>query len=196
MSNSVAQTVLDQAFYEARTFNRFKDQPVSDNTLRELHDLLRWGPTSMNCQPARYVFVRSKEAKEKLKACLAPGNVEKTMQAPVTAIVAWDSAFYDRLPTLFPHGDARSWFTSSPQLAEETAFRNSSLQAAYLIFACRALGLDTGPMSGFDREKVDAAFFADNGWKSNLLVNIGYGDPGKLYGRLPRLSFDEACLLA
>ena len=118
------------------------------------------------------------------------------MQAPATAIVAWDRAFYDRLPELFPHGDARSWFTSSPQMAEETAFRNSSLQAAYLIFACRALGLDTGPMSGFDRGMVDAAFFADGGWKSNLLINIGYGDPGKLYGRLPRLPFDDACQLA
>lgn len=114
----------------------------------------------------------------------------------MTAIVARDRAFYDRLPTLFPHGDARSWFTSSPQLAEETAFRNSSLQAAYLIFACRALGTDTGPMSGFDRDKVDAAFFAENGWKSNLLINIGYGDETRLYGRLPRLPFDDACQLA
>lgn len=164
--------------------------------LQAVWDLMKMGPTSANCSPARIVFVRSAEGKEKLRPTLSSGNLQKTMQAPVTAIVAWDSAFYDRLPTLFPHGDARSWFTSSPQLAEETAFRNSSLQAAYLIFACRALDLDTGPMSGFDREKVDAAFFADNGWKSNLLVNIGYGDPGKLYGRLPRLSFDEACLLA
>ena len=154
------------------------------------------GPTSANCSPARFVFVRTPEGKEKLRPALSSGNIAKTLQAPVTAIVAWDRAFYDRLPELFPHGDARSWFTSSSQMAEETAFRNSSLQAGYLIFACRALGLDTGPMSGFDRQKVDEAFFIGTTLKSNLLINIGYGDPGKLYGRLPRLSFDDACGLA
>ena len=180
MNDAINHTACETLFTQARTHNGWLDKPVSDAQLQAVWDLMKMGPTSANCSPARIVFVRSAEGKEKLRPTLSSGNLQKTMQAPVTAIVAWDSAFYDRLPTL----------------AEETAFRNSSLQAAYLIFACRALGLDTGPMSGFDREKVDAAFFADNGWKSNLLVNIGYGDPGKLYGRLPRLSFDEACLLA
>ncbi|WP_088621747.1 malonic semialdehyde reductase [Klebsiella pneumoniae] len=179
MNDAINHTACETLFTQARTHNGWLDKPVSDAQLQAVWDLMKMGPTSANCSPARIVFVRSAEGKEKLRPTLSSGNLQKTMQAPVTAIVAWDSAFYDRLPTLFPHGDA-----------------NSSLQAAYLIFACRALGLDTGPMSGFDREKVDAAFFADNGWKSNLLVNIGYGDPGKLYGRLPRLSFDEACLLA
>ncbi|MGS5130525.1 malonic semialdehyde reductase, partial [Escherichia coli] len=162
-------------------------------TLRELYALMKWGPTSANCSPARIVFIRTVEGKERLRPALSSGNLQKTLTAPVTAIVAWDSEFYERLPLLFPHGDARSWFTSSPQLAEETAFRNSSMQAAYLIVACRALGLDTGPMSGFDRQYVDDAFFAGSTLKSNLLINIGYGDSSKLYARLPRLSFEEAC---
>ncbi|EPM4187261.1 malonic semialdehyde reductase [Klebsiella aerogenes] len=196
MSEAINQKACETLFTHARTYNGWREQTVNVRQLQEIYDLMKMGPTSANCSPARIVFVRSAEGKAKLRPTLSSGNVEKTMQAPVTAIVAWDNAFYERLPALFPHGDARSWFTSSPQLAEETAFRNSSLQAAYLIFACRSLGLDTGPMSGFDREKVDAAFFANSGWKSNLLVNIGYGDPGKLYDRLPRLSFDEACLLA
>lgn len=196
MSEAITPAALETLFTGARTHNGWLDIPVSDETLREIYDLMKWGPTSANCSPARIVFVRSPEGKEKLRPALSSGNLEKTLTAPVTAIVAWDSEFYERLPVLFPHGDARSWFTSSPALAEETAFRNSSLQAAYLIFACRALGLDTGPMSGFDRDKVDAAFFADSGWKSNLLINIGYGDTAKLYGRLPRLSFDDACQLA
>lgn len=196
MSEAISPAACAALFTEARTHNGWLARPVSDAQLRELYALLKMGPTSANCSPARFVFVRTPEGKAKLRPALSSGNVAKTLQAPVTAIVAWDRAFYDRLPELFPHGDARSWFTSSPQLAEETAFRNSALQAAYLIFACRALGLDTGPMSGFDREQVDAAFFADGGWKSNLLINIGYGDPGKLYSRLPRLSFDEVCQLA
>ena len=196
MSEAISPAACAALFTEARTHNGWLDKPVSDEQLREIYDLLKMGPTSANCSPARIVFVRTAEGKTKLRPALSSGNVEKTMQAPATAIVAWDRAFYDRLPELFPLGYARSWFTSSPQMAEETAFRNSSLQAAYLIFACRALGLDTGPMSGFDREMVDAAFFADGGWKSNLLINIGYGDPGKLYGRLPRLPFDDACQLA
>ena len=196
MSNSVAQAVLDQAFYEARTFNRFKDQPVSDNTLHELHDLLRWGPTSMNCQPARYVFVRSKEAKEKLKPCLAPGNVEKTMVAPVTVIVATDPKFYDHLPTMFPaYPDARAMFAGNKELAETTAFRNGSLQGAYLIIAARLLGLDCGPMSGFNADALNAAFFAENGWKANFLVNLGYGDSAANYPRGPRLEFGESSLI-
>lgn len=196
MSEAISPAACATLFTEARTHNGLLDKPVTDDQLREIYALMKMGPTSANCSPARIVFIRTPEGKEMLRPTLSSGNLGKTMQAPVTAIVAWDSAFYDRLPELFPHGDARSWFTSSPQLAEETAFRNSSLQAAYLIFACRALGLDTGPMSGFDREKVDAAFFADGGWKSNLLINIGYGDTSKLYDRLPRLTFDDACQLA
>lgn len=196
MSEAISRAACATLFTDARTHNGWLDKAVTDDQLHEIYDLMKMGPTSANCSPARIVFVRTPEGKEKLRPTLSSGNVEKTMNAPVTAIVAWDSAFYDRLPELFPHGDARSWFTSSPQLAEETAFRNSTLQAAYLIFACRALGLDTGPMSGFDREKVDAAFFADGRWKSNLLINIGYGDSSKLYDRLPRLPFDDACQLA
>ena len=187
---------LDSIFRSARTHNGWLPKPVTDDQLRAIYDLMKWGPTSANCSPARIVFVRSAEGKEKLRPALSSGNLEKTLTAPVTAIVAWDGEFYERLPELFPHGDAKSWFTASPALAEETAFRNSSLQAAYLIFACRALGLDTGPMSGFDRQKVDEAFFTGTTLKSNLLINIGYGDPGKLYGRLPRLDFDDACGLA
>ena len=196
MSEAITPAALETLFTGARTHNGWLDIPVSDETLREIYVLMKWGPTSANCSPARIVFVRSPEGKEKLRPALSSGNLEKTLTAPVTAIVAWDSEFYERLPELFPHGDARSWFTSSPALAEETAFRNSSMQAAYLIFACRALGLDTGPMSGFDREKVDAAFFTGTPLKSNLLINIGYGDTTKLYGRLPRLAFDDACGLA
>lgn len=196
MSEAITPAALETLFTGARTHNGWLDMPVSDETLREMYDLMKWGPTSANCAPARIVFVRSAEGKEKLRPALSSGNLEKTLTAPVTAIVAWDGEFYERLPELFPHGDARSWFTTSPALAEETAFRNSSMQAAYLIFACRALGLDTGPMSGFDRQKVDEAFFTGTTLKSNLLINIGYGDTRKLYGRLPRLTFDDACGLA
>ncbi|WP_437888438.1 malonic semialdehyde reductase [Phytobacter sp. V91] len=195
MSEAVNQGALDALFTTARTHNGWQAKPVSDATLREIYDLLKMGPTSANCSPARFVFIRTAEGKEKLRPALSGGNLEKTMSAPVTAIVGWDPQFYDRLPELFPHGDARSWFTSSASLAEETAFRNSAMQAAYLLFACRALGLDTGPMSGFDRQVVDAAFFADSGYRSTLLVNIGYGDESKLFARLPRLAFDDACQL-
>lgn len=196
MSEALTPTAQQTLFTDARTHNGWLATPVSDETLHEIYDLMKWGPTSANCSPARIVFVRSAAGKEKLRPALSSGNLDKTMTAPVTAIVAWDSEFYERLPELFPHGDARSWFTSSPALAEETAFRNSAMQAAYLIFACRALGLDTGPMSGFDREKLDAAFFTGSTLKSNLLINIGYGDASKLYGRLPRLGFSDACGLA
>ncbi|WP_318357207.1 malonic semialdehyde reductase [Enterobacter sp.] len=196
MRDAVNPDALAALFTQARTHNGWLAKSVSDETLKAIYDLLKMGPTSANCSPARIVFVRIHEGKEKLRPALSSGNLDKTMTAPVTAIVAWDPLFYDKLPALFPHGDARSWFTQSPQLAEETAFRNSSMQAAYLIFACRSLGLDTGPMSGFDRNKVDAAFFADSGWRSNLLINIGYGDAEKLYDRLPRLDFDDACTLA
>ena len=196
MSAAINPSALKTLFTDARTHNGWQDIPVSDETLREIYDLMKWGPTSANCSPARIVFVRTPEGKEKLAPALSSGNLAKTLADPVTAIVAWDSEFYERLPELFPHGDARSWFTTSPELAQETAFRNSSLQAAYLIFACRALGLDTGPMSGFDPQKVDAAFFTGTSLKSNLLINIGYGDASKVYARLPRLTFEDACGLA
>ena len=154
------------------------------------------GPTSANCSPGRFVFVHTPEGKEKLRPALSSGNLDKTMSAPVTAIVAHDSEFYEKLPELFPHGDARSWFTSSPELAQQTAFRNGTLQGAYLIMAARSLGLDTGPMSGFDNAAVDEAFFAGTTWSSNFLVNLGHGDPSGVFERLPRMPFDEACVLA
>jgi 3-hydroxypropanoate dehydrogenase len=186
-------SALDTIFRQARTQNGWTDQPVSDDELHAIFDLMKWGPTSANCSPARFVFVRSAEAKEKLKPALSAGNLAKTMSAPVTAIIAYDPKFYDQLPKLFPHADARAWFVSSEALAEETAFRNSSLQGAYFIIAARALGIDTGAMSGFDKAKVDEAFFADKGWKSNFLVNLGHGDPSKLFPRSPRFDFAEAC---
>lgn len=185
-----------QLFTEARTHNGWSDQPVTDAELQKIYELTRMGPTSANCSPARFVFVRSAEAKEKLRPALSSGNLEKTMAAPVTVIAAIDAQFFEKLPELFPHADARSWFTSSPAVAEETAFRNGTLQAGYLILAARSLGLDTGPMSGFDKAKVDEAFFAGTSWKSNFLINLGHGDPSKLFGRLPRLSFEEACVQA
>jgi 3-hydroxypropanoate dehydrogenase len=187
---------LDLLFREARTHNRFTDQPITDDELRALYDLLRLGPTSANCSPARFVFLRSEEAKRKLEPALSGGNREKTMAAPVTAIVAYDPKFYLRLPKLFPHNqEAMSWFTENDSLAAVTAFRNGTLQGAYLILAARALGLDTGPMSGFDNAMVDELFLADRGWRSNFLCNIGHGDPAGVYPRSPRLDFDEACVL-
>jgi len=183
---------LDQLFREARTNNGWLDRPVSDEQLRGIYELMKWGPTSANSSPARIVFLRSREAKQRLVPALAPGNVDQTLQAPVAAIVAQDIEFYERLPELFPHGDARSWFVENQPLIETTAFRNSSLQGAYLILAVRALGLDAGPMSGFDNETVDREFFPDRRVKSNFLVNIGYGDPSKLPPRGPRLAFEEA----
>ncbi|PWW10098.1 malonic semialdehyde reductase [Mangrovibacter plantisponsor] len=193
MQEALTPDALATLYTGAHTHSHWLETPVPDALLVQLYDLVKMGPTSANCSPARFLFVRSPEGKERLKPALSSGNLEKTMLAPVTAIVAWDPAFYEQLPALFPHADARAWFTSSPALAEETAFRNSSLQAAYLIMACRALGLDTGPMSGFDQQKVNDTFFADSGWKSNLLINIGYGDSSKVHARLPRLDFDVAC---
>jgi 3-hydroxypropanoate dehydrogenase len=184
---------LDAIFREARTHNAWRDQPVTDEDLHAIFDLMKFGPTSANCSPARFVFLRSAEAKEKLKPALSAGNTAKTMSAPVTAIIAYDPKFYDHLPKLFPHADARAWFASSEALATETAFRNSSLQGAYFIIAARALGIDTGAMSGFDKAAVDAAFFAESGWKSNFLCNLGHGDPAGLFGRSPRFDFAEAC---
>ncbi len=187
---------LDALFNEARTHNGWTDEPVPDALLEQLYALTRMGPTSANCSPARFVFVRTPEGKQKLAPALSKGNLDKTMAAPVTVIAAWDTAFYDKLPQLFPHADAKSWFTGSAAAAHETAFRNGTLQAAYLILAARSLGLDTGPMSGFDKGLVDAAFFAGTTWTSNFLINLGHGDPSKVFGRLPRLAFAEACVFA
>lgn len=187
--------MLDQLFRAARTQNRWQDRPVPDAKLHELYDLLKWGPTSANSSPARFVFVRTPEGKAKLKEALSAGNLEKTMTAPVTAIVCYDSYFYDKLGQLLPHADAKPWFTSSPEFAEKTAFRNGSLQGAYLMLAARAVGLDVGAMSGFDNAKVDELFLFGTGWKSNFLVNLGYGAPAGLFPRSPRLSFDEAARL-
>jgi 3-hydroxypropanoate dehydrogenase len=187
---------LDLLFREARSHNKWSEEPVSDETLQELYDLLKFGPTSANCSPARFLFLRSKEAKERLAPALSSGNLAKTMAAPVTAIVAYDPKFYEKLPKLFPHNpDAVSWFTSNDSLAATTAFRNGTLQGAYLMLAARSLGLDTGGMSGFDNAKVDAEFLSGYGWRSNFLVNIGHGDPAGLFNRSPRLDFEEACKL-
>lgn len=188
---------LDLLFREARSHNKWKEGSISDETLRELYDVTKWGPTSANSSPARFVFIRSKDGKEKLAPALSSGNMEKTMSAPVTVIVAYDPKFFEKLPKLFPHNpDAVNWFTSNDSLAATTAFRNGTLQGAYLMVAARAMGLDVGAMSGFDNAKVDAAFFAHNGWRSNFLVNIGYGDPAGVFNRSPRLTFDEACQFA
>lgn len=196
MTTPVAESALDQVFRLARTHNRFLDRAVPDALLRQAWDLARMGPTAANSQPARVVFVRSPEAKALLKPALAPGNLDKTMAAPVTAIVASDYRFYEKLPKTFPQVDARAWYAGNEQLIAETAFRNASLQGAYLILALRSVGLDCGPMSGFDAAKVDAAFFAGTPVKSNFLINIGYGDPAALHPRNPRLDFDEACRIA
>jgi 3-hydroxypropanoate dehydrogenase len=190
---------IDALFRHARTHNGWLAKPVTDAQLREIYDLMKWGPTSANCSPARIVFVRTREGKEKLKPALSAGNTEKTMAAPVTAIVAYDTQFYEHLPKLFPHNQtAQSWFSGPDKqaVAATTAFRNGTLQGAYLMIAARTLGFDVGAMSGFDNAKVDAAFFPDGRFKSNFLCNIGYGDHSKLFTRSPRLSFEEACMLA
>ena len=187
---------LDRIFRSARTHHAWLDRPVADATLRELWNLLRWGPTSANCSPLRVVFVKSPEAKAKLLPCMAPGNVEKTRTAPVTAILAMHMEFHESLPKLFPHTDARSWFAGNQPYIESTAFRNSSIQGGYFILAARALGLDCGPMSGFDAEKVDGAFFAGRPERVNFLCNLGYGDASTLHPRSPRFEFDEACEIA
>jgi 3-hydroxypropanoate dehydrogenase len=211
MTTTLNPEGLDLLFRAARTHSAWLDKPVSDDTLRQVYELMKWGPTSVNCSPARILFLRTPEAKKRLLPALSPGNVDKTMSAPVTAIVGYDARFYEHLPKLFPHADARAWFVNTPELAEVTARRNSSLQGAYLIVAARALGLDCGPMSGFDQSKVDHEFFpaaaaaaaggfdqeyfADSHIKTNFLCNLGYGDASKLFARSPRLSFDEACKL-
>jgi 3-hydroxypropanoate dehydrogenase len=193
---TVEPGILDVLFREARTHNAWQDRPVSEDKLREVFEVMQWGPTSANSSPARFVFVTTEAGKQKLKPALSAGNVDKTMAAPVTVIVAYDPAFYDLLPRLWPHADARSWFADNAALAEETAFRNGSIQGGYFLIAARAVGLDCGPMSGFDRATVDAAFLAGPGWKSNFLINLGHGDSVGLYPRSPRLTFDEACLIA
>ncbi len=195
---SLDDAARDLLFRTARTHNGWLARPVSDDTLRELYDLLKWGPTSANCSPARWVFLRTAAAKERLRPALSAGNTEKTMTAPVVAIVGYDLQFAERLPQLFPHNpDAKTWFSGEGKqaLAETTAFRNGTLQGAYFMLAARALGLDCGPMSGFDMPKVDAEFFAGTSIRTNFICNLGYGDPGKLFGRSPRLAFDEACQL-
>lgn len=180
-------------FDNARTYNGFTDRPVSEALLKELYDRLKWGPTSANSSPARFVFVASKQGKERLLPCVNEGNLEKVKSAPVTAIVAADTLFYEQMPTLFPGRDFKSAFEGNTAVVEDLLLRNVPLQGAYMIIAARALGLDCGPMSGFDKGKVDAEFFPDGQWKSNFICNLGYGDPDKLWDRNPRLSFDEAC---
>lgn len=188
----LTDAALDTIFRAARTHNVWTDKPVSEITLRALYDLMRWGPTSANCSPARIVFVRSKEAKQKLAPALSAGNLDKTMQAPVCAIIAYDLDFNEKIPKLFPQKpEAKDWFNGPAR--EITAFRNGSLQGGYFIIAARSLGLDCGAMSGFDNAKVDAAFFPEGRIKSNFLCNIGYGDPSGVFPRNPRLDFDEAC---
>ncbi|WP_204991763.1 malonic semialdehyde reductase [Sphingopyxis sp.] len=192
MSEPLPDSALDQLFRAARTYNGFLEKPVSEDQLRAIWDLVKYGPTSANALPARIVWCVSVQAKEKLAALAMPANAEKILKAPVTAIIAMDTEFYEHLPELFPHTDARSWFVGNEALAQTTAFRNSSLQGAYFILAARALGLDTGPMSGFNNEAVDAAFFADTPKvKSNFISTLGYGDPASIFERSPRPDFER-----
>lgn len=186
-------TALDQIFRTARTHRSWTGEPVTDETLRSLYELMKWGPTSGNCCPARIVFVTSPQAKERLRPALDAGNVAQTMAAPATAIIGYDLEFYEKLPKLVLHRDARSGFIGKPELIRTTAFQSGTLQGAYLIIAARALGLDCGPMGGFDAARVDAAFFPDGKVRSNFLCNLGHGDPATLRPRAPRLAFDEAC---
>ncbi len=196
MTDSIlSDAALDQLFRTARTHNAWHDKPVSDAQLHAIYELMKWGPTSANCTPARIVFLSSDEAKKKLEPALSEGNRAKTMQAPVTAIIGTDYAFYEKLPYLFPHTDAKAWFVGNAALTEVTGFRNATLQGGYFILAARAIGLDCGPMSGFDNAKVDATFFAGTNIKSNFICALGYGDPDPkvLFPRSPRLAFDEVC---
>jgi len=211
MSKIINDAALDQIFRQARTHRSWTNDPVSDVVLQAAYDLARMAPTSANCSPMRIVFVKSREAKERLKPALSETNVEQTMKAPATAIIGYDLQFYEFLPRLHPYADARSWFVGKDELIRTNAFRNGSLQGAYFIIAARAVGLDCGPMSGFDHAKVDHEFFPagrrgeddefcleyfpDSHVKTNFLCNLGYGDPAKLFPRSPRLDFDEACKL-
>ena len=195
MPTPLDDKALDQIFRKARTHNVLTGT-VTDQQLRDVYELMKFGPTSANCSPARILFVRSRQAKERLAPALSENNLPKTMAAPVTAIIGYDLEFYEKLPYLFPHNqDAINWFKGKPAVIESTAFRNSSLQGAYFIIAARALGLDCGPMSGFDNSKVDTEFFPDGKIKSNFLCNLGVGDPTKLFPRSPRLSFEQACTI-
>jgi 3-hydroxypropanoate dehydrogenase len=193
MTSTLDDNALAQLFTEAHSHVSWQDKAIPEVLIKQLYDMVKLCPTSANCSPARFVFVTSQEGKQKLKPSLSSGNVEKTMTAPCTVIVAYDEEFYEELPTLFPYADAKSWFTSSPEAAYETAMRNSSMQGAYLISASRALGLDIGAMSGFDPNLLNETFFCDNKWKVNFLINLGYGDAEKSHKRLPRLTFEQAC---
>jgi 3-hydroxypropanoate dehydrogenase len=186
---------LDTLFRTARTYSSWADTPVTDERLRTIYDLAALGPTSANASPARFVFCRTVEARETLAGCVSAGNAAKVRAAPVTVIIGMDLDFHEKLPQLFPHADARSWFVGKPDLIRETAFRNSSLQGAYLMLAARTLGLDCGPMSGFDKAAVDAAFFADTSVETNFICSLGYGTTDALFPRSPRLTFDEAATL-
>ncbi|MEM8986083.1 MAG: malonic semialdehyde reductase [Pseudomonadota bacterium] len=192
-AHPINDEALDVIFRDARTRNGWEDKPVSETLIQAVYDLMRWGPTSANCSPARFVFVTSQAGKERLKPFLQGANADKTMAAPCCVIIGHDMAFYEKLPELFPHTDAKSWFTGNDALAEATAFRNGTLQGAYLMIAARALGLDCGPMSGFDNAGVDKEFFAGTSVTSNFLCNIGYGTDENLFPRSPRLSFNDAC---
>lgn len=191
MSKLLDPVALDQLFRTARTYNGYLDMPVTDDQLDQIWELMKFGPTSANCLPARLVWVKSPEAKQKLANLCMPANATKVMSAPVTVIIGMDGEFYEQLPDLMPHVDARAWFKDAPALAAATAFRNSSLQGAYLIMAARAIGLDTGPMSGFSNEAVDTAFFAGTKVTSNFISTLGYGDPATLFARSPRPAFDR-----
>jgi 3-hydroxypropanoate dehydrogenase len=194
---TVTSVTTAQLFTEARTAIGYRPEPVPDELLHQLYDLMKWGPTSANSSPARFVFVRTPEGKSRLEACMNPGsNRQKVREAPVTAVIGMDLAFHDQLPKLFPHTDAKAWFIGKPELIETTAFRNGSLQGAYLMIAARALGLDCGPMSGFDAAAMDAAFWAGTSVRTNFVCTLGYGDASRLFARGPRLAFDEACSLA
>ena len=187
------ESALNQLFVEARTHTAWLPKPVPVELLRRAYELARLGPTSANGSPTRFVFITSRVAKERLRPALAPGNVDKSMAAPVNVIIAWDTEFYENFPTLFPHLDMRQYFVGKPAAIQEYVLRNGSLQGAYFILAARALGLDCGPMSGFDADKVNAEFFPDGKWKANFLCNVGYGDPSKLFPRNPRFAFEEVC---
>lgn len=195
MKNPLSAEALRQLFLDARTYNRWQDRPVSDEILHQIHELTRMGPTSANCCPARFIFVKSAEAKARLLECVDKGNREKTETAPVTVIVAYDMEFYTKLDQLFPHTNARSWFEGKDEKILDTAYRNGTLQGAYLMMAARALGLDCGPMTGFKPQKVDEAFLSGTTFRSNFLVNLGYGSEEGLFERSPRFAFDEACQL-
>lgn len=196
MTNPLPDAALDQLFRSARSYNGYLDKPVTETELRAIYELVKMGPTSANCQPLRIVWCVSNEAKQKLASFAMERNAAKILAAPVTAILGMDMAFYEKLPQLFPPADARSWFIASPALAEMTAFRNSSLQGAYFILAARALGLDTGPMSGFDNAAVDEAFFAGTTLKSNFISTLGHGEPASIFERLPRPAFEETNTIA